>query len=206
MTATQIYNNVDGTGDTMEYTVEIQSPLINSIEQEIRVALQWQWESRLGFSSERVAFYGEVRRQRFDEFRVDNSIKNSDSYKFANQLLPALPRNTEQIPAQKSKDLDKYVFVEADGPEISILNQTARFTFQVKRNEPALADNKVYMNWGVFDDPLAIDVGAVQGSAEPHDYEISPVFADFLDRVFFSAMLNLIGYTGILTYWFALPL
>ena len=89
---------------------------------------------------------------------------------------------------------------------ISIFNQSARFTFQVKREEPPLVENKIWINWGVFDSPSELDPGKVQGGNEAYEYEIPLVFADFLDRVFYSTMLNVIGYTGILTYWFAIPL
>ena len=49
-------------------------------------------------------------------------------------------------------------------------------------------------------------MGKVQGGNEAYEYEIPLFFADFLDRSFYSTMLNVIGYTGILTYWFAIPL
>jgi hypothetical protein len=80
VTANKIYNVWNNAGNSTSYTVEIVSPLINSTSQEIRVALQWQWKTRLGISNERVAFYGEVAKQRFDEYRVDRHIEVNGSY------------------------------------------------------------------------------------------------------------------------------
>ena len=58
LTAKKVYNVWDNSGNSTEYTVDIESPMIVSTSQEIRVAIQWQWKTRLGTSSERVAFYG----------------------------------------------------------------------------------------------------------------------------------------------------
>ena len=66
LTAKKDYNIWDNSGNKTIYTVDIVSPLIRSTSQEIRVAIQWQWKTRLGISNERVAFYGEVSKQRFD--------------------------------------------------------------------------------------------------------------------------------------------
>ena len=40
--------------------MDIESELINSTNQEIRVAIQWQWKTKLGMANQRVAFYGDV--------------------------------------------------------------------------------------------------------------------------------------------------
>ena len=66
LSAYKQYNVWDNTGNTTRYVVDIVSELINSTSQEIRVAIQWQWKTRLGISNERVAFYGEVSKQHFD--------------------------------------------------------------------------------------------------------------------------------------------
>lgn len=60
LSAYKQYNVWDQTGNSTRYVVDIVSELINSTSQEIRVAIQWQWKTRLGIANERVAFYGEV--------------------------------------------------------------------------------------------------------------------------------------------------
>ena len=84
LTAKKDYNIWDNTGNKTTYTVEIVSPLIKSSIQEIRVAIQWQWKTRLGISNERVAFYGETSKKHFTEYRVDRHIEVNGSYQFSN--------------------------------------------------------------------------------------------------------------------------
>lgn len=164
LTANKVYNIWDNSGNSTSYTVDIVSPLINSTSQEIRVAIEWQWTTRLGISNERVAFYGEVSKQRFDEYRVDGQIEVNGSYQFANWFLPAIPKNSESLPRQDPNDLDEYELKRAGTPEISPENHTATFTFIVNRDEPYNEDNQIWINWGVFDSPYDTDLSKVHGS------------------------------------------
>jgi hypothetical protein len=41
LTAEKLYNVWDNSGNSTEYTVDIESPLISSTSQEVRVAIQW---------------------------------------------------------------------------------------------------------------------------------------------------------------------
>ena len=52
LSAYKQYNVWDQTGNTTRYVVDIVSELINSTSQEIRVAIQWQWTTRLGIAHE----------------------------------------------------------------------------------------------------------------------------------------------------------
>ena len=94
LTANKEYNIWDNSGNKTIYTVDIISPLLRHSAQEIRVAIQWQWKTRLGISNERVAFYGEAANQRFDQFRVDRHIEVNGSYQFANWFLPVIPKDS----------------------------------------------------------------------------------------------------------------
>jgi hypothetical protein len=110
------------------------------------------------------------------------------------------------LPPQDAEDLDKYVLMTADGPEISIQNRTARFKFRVSRDEPYNEDNKVWINWGVFDGPNDQDLTKVHGSSSAYDYEMALTYDDYFDRVFINGIYWAIGITGIFTFWAALPL
>lgn len=75
VTAEKIFNIWNHYGNSTKYTVQLVSPYINSTSQEVRVAIQWQWETDMGMANERVAFYGEVGNQRFDQFRIDTNMQ-----------------------------------------------------------------------------------------------------------------------------------
>ena len=112
MTANKNYNQFDHTGNKTNYTVELQSPLIWSDSEEIRVAIQWQWENELGIASERAVFYGTVGNGRFDEFRVDNFIKYRGSYQYNNKYFAALPKGSPYLSPQDSKIGEKFQIID----------------------------------------------------------------------------------------------
>lgn len=199
LTANKIYNIWANSGNKTSYTVDIESPYIRSTRQEIRVAIQWQWKTRLGIASERVAFYGSG--DRFDQFRVDNHI-DSGSYDFPNAYLPALPKNSAEISPQSEADIAKYVFITKDGegPEISLENRTARFTFEVSRDEPYGGNNRVWINWGVFESQDEASISKVQGIDDYHLYGMQPTYDDYFDRVFINGIYWVLLATGTFTY------
>ena len=51
LTATKEYNTLDYTGNTTLYRIDIVSELIRNPGQEIRVAIQWLWNTKLGPSN-----------------------------------------------------------------------------------------------------------------------------------------------------------
>jgi len=179
--------------------------LIKSTSQEIRVAIQWQWKTRLGISNERVAFYGDASKQRFEEYRVDRHIEVNGSYQFSNWFLPVIPKDSSSMPPQNPEDSDKYIIKVSEDPEISVENRTARLSFVVNRDEPYSEDNRIWINWGIFDSAFDTDQDKVQGSKEAQDYDIFLTYSDYFDRVFVNGLYWTIGLTG-LTGWFALPL
>lgn len=206
MTANKVYNVWNNGGNSTSYTIEIVSPLITSTSQEIRVALQWQWKTRMGIANERVAFYGEVSKQRFDEYRVDNHIEVNGSYQFANWFLPALPKNSQVLPPQNADEAEKYVIKEVDEPEISVENHTAKFTFEVSRDEPYNQNNKVWINWGVFDSAFDNDVDKIYGSRDSQSYLMELTYSDYYDRVLMNGIYWTLFIVGVFTFWAALPL
>jgi hypothetical protein len=61
------------------------------------------------------------------------------------------------LPPQKPEDAEKYIIRVSEDPEISIENRTARFSFSVNRDEPYDDDNRIWINWGIFDNPYDTD-------------------------------------------------
>jgi hypothetical protein len=78
--------------------------------------------------------------------------------------------------------------------------------FRISRDEPYNEDNKVWINWGVFDSVYDQDWSKVQGSDYPYDYDMALTYDDYFDRVFINGILWTVGLTGIFTFWGALPL
>jgi len=110
------------------------------------------------------------------------------------------------LPPQDPNDFEKYVLKQADTPEISPENHTATFTFEVNRDEPYNEDNRIWINWGVFESPYDTDIDKVYGSKDSQDYEISLTYSDYFDRVFINGLYWTLGFVGIFTFWGALPL
>ena len=61
------------------------------------------------------------------------------------------------MPPQNPNDVDKYMIRVANEPEISLDNRTARFSFAVNRDEPYSDENRIWINWGVFDSQYDTD-------------------------------------------------
>lgn len=80
------------------------------------------------------------------------------------------------------------------------------FTFLVNRDEPYNDDNRIWINWGVFDSPFDTDPNKVHGSRDSQVYEMEMTYSDYYDRVFINYMYFTLGLVGIFTFWSALPL
>lgn len=130
------------------------------------MAIQWQWQNKLGTSNERVAFYGEVSKLHFDRFRIDTNIQATGSYQFENWFMPVVPHDSLILPPHYEDDKERYVLVKSENPEISPERNTARFTFTVNRDEPYSEENKIWINWGVFDSPSDTNLENVFGSTD----------------------------------------
>jgi hypothetical protein len=120
--------------------------------------------------------------------------------------MPILPKTSESLPAQDPDDIDKYTFRVSETPEISPENHTATFTFETSRDEPYNDDNRIWINWGVFDSPFDTDINKVYGSRDSQDYAIDLTYNDYYDRVFINGLYWTLGLVGTFTYWAALPL
>jgi len=125
------------------------------------VAIQWQWSDKLGTSNERVAFYGEVSKLHFDRFRIDTNLQATGSYQFENWFMPVVPKDSLVLPSQDPEDEERYVLVKSNDPEIDPDLNSARFTFTVNRDEPHSNENKIWVNWGIFDSPSDTDLSKV---------------------------------------------
>lgn len=75
----------------------------------------------------------------------------------------------------------------------------------MNRDEPYSDDNRIWINWGIFDSSYDTDQDKVMGSREAQSYDIFLSYSDYFDRVLINGLYWTIGLTG-LTFWFALPL
>ena len=116
-----------------------------------------------------------------------------------------MPKESEVLNIPGTGDYATYELVKADTPEISPMNRTATFTFTVNRDEPYQEDNKVWMNWGVFDSPSEFNADKVYGSREAKTYDIYLTYSDYFDRVFINSIYLLVGLSGMFTFWLAAP-
>lgn len=102
--------------------------------------------------------------------------------------------------------MDRYEFKESEEPEISPENHTARFTFIIKRDEPYNDDNRIWINWGVFESPWDTNMDNVFGSRDSQEFEIDLTYGDYFDRIFINGLYWTIALIGMFTFWTALPL
>ena len=102
--------------------------------------------------------------------------------------------------------MTQYDIIKSETAEISASNHSATFTFTVFRDEPYQDDNKVWLNWGVFDGPFDDSTDKIYGKKTPLAYDMALTYSDYFDRVFINGILYLIGLSGTFGFWFAAPI
>lgn len=92
-----------------------------------------------------------------DQYRIDLHPVTDGGYLFENWFAPKLPKNyyqfkEEVVYDESDQQTHKYQFIQNEGvKDIFVENQTVLFSFTVDRDEPYLVDNKLKINWGVFE-------------------------------------------------------
>ena len=117
--------------------------------------------------------------------------------------MPSLPKDSDVLNVDVNGEVTQYTLVSSG---ISTENHTATLTFTVNRDEPYQEDNKIWINWGVFDNPSDFDQSKVMGSRDPKTYDILLTYSDYFDRVFINGIYWITGFAGMLSFWASLPI
>lgn len=84
LTARKEFKLIGFDPDRVYYDIEIWSPEMKYITQELRIAIQWSWQTKNGGWNERVIFHALVGDSGFQNFEIDTNYDADGEFILSN--------------------------------------------------------------------------------------------------------------------------